>query len=90
MKAVHMNIFGRVQGVWFRASTQETAARLGLTGWVKNTIDGAVEVYAQGEDDAVDRLLSWCYQGPPGAHVDRIDFNEIKADDSLHGFSIRY
>ena len=90
MKAVHLSIFGRVQGVWYRANTQETAQRLGLTGWVRNTMDGAVEVHAQGEDDAVDSLLAWCHEGPPGARVERIDVNEADLDSSLRGFTIRY
>jgi acylphosphatase len=90
MVAMHMKIFGRVQGVWFRANTQEAAQRHGLTGWVRNTPDGAVEVHAQGEHEAVDNLLSWCYQGPPGARVDKIDFKQTSVDDSLRGFSIRY
>ena len=91
MMAMHMKIFGRVQGVWFRASTQEAAQRLGLRGWVRNTPDGAVEIHAQGENEAVDKLLSWCYQGPPGARVDKIDCRETPVvDDALDGFSIRY
>lgn len=90
MKALHMKIYGRVQGVWFRANTQGTAQSLGLNGWVRNTSDGAVEVHAQGEGDAVDKLLSWCYQGPPGARVDKIDCVNTNLDKSLQGFSIRY
>lgn len=90
MKALHMKIYGRVQGVWFRANTQGTAQGLGLIGWVRNTFDGAVEVHAQGEDGAVDNFLSWCYQGPPGARVDRIDFKETDPDKSLKGFRILY
>ena len=87
---MHMKIFGRVQGVWFRASTQEAAQRLGLIGWVRNTPDGAVEVHAQGEHEAVDNLLSWCYQGPPGARVEKIDCRKTPVNDALGGFSIRY
>ena len=90
MVAMRMKIFGRVQGVWFRANTQQAAQRLSLTGWVMNTPDGAVEVHAQGGHDAVDELLSWCYQGPPGARVDKIDFRQAQVDESLRGFSIRY
>ena len=90
MVAMHMKIFGRVQGVWFRANTQQAAQRLGLTGWVRNTPDGAVEVHAQGKHEAVDELLSWCHQGPPGARVDKIDFRQAQVDESLRGFSIRY
>jgi len=90
MQSLHMKIFGRVQGVWFRAHTQKEAQRLGLAGWVRNTPDGAVEVLVQGKRGAVEDLLSWCYQGPPGARVDKIDYNETPVDDALEGFSIRY
>ena len=54
MKALHVTICGIVQGVWFRANTREQAQRLGVSGWVRNTPDGAVEAQGQGEDDAVD------------------------------------
>lgn len=90
MKALHIKIHGRVQGVWFRANTQQTAQRLGLAGWVRNMPDGGVEVPVQGSRDAVNELLSWCHQGPPGARVDRVDFEEGGVDDALTGFTIRY
>jgi len=90
MQSLHMKIFGRVQGVWFRAHTQKEAQRLGLAGWVRNTPDGAVEVHVQGDQGPVEDLLSWCYQGPPGARVDKIDYNKTPVDDALEGFSIRY
>lgn len=90
MKAVHLYISGRVQGVWYRKNTQETAHRLGLMGWVRNMEDGAVEVHAQGEDACVYALISWCYKGPPCARVDRIDVTEAIYDESLKGFSIRF
>ena len=69
MKALHLMIHGRVQGVWFRASTQETARQFKIKGWVRNTPDGNVEAHIQGEESSVDKMLSWCSQGPPGARV---------------------
>ncbi len=90
MKALHIKIYGRVQGVWFRANTQQTAQRLGLAGWVRNRPDGGVEVHVQGSRDDVNELLSWCHQGPPGARVDRVDFEEVGMDGALTGFTIRY
>jgi acylphosphatase len=71
---VHLKIHGRVQGVYFRASTLEQARRLGLTGWVMNCPDSSVEVVAEGERDQLEKLVRWCRTGPPGAQV-----NEVRA-----------
>ena len=70
---VHCMIHGRVQGVYFRASTQEQALRLGLTGWVRNTSDDTVELVAEGDQIPLQRLVDWCQHGPSGAHVMRVD-----------------
>ncbi|HIJ82767.1 MAG: acylphosphatase [Magnetococcales bacterium] len=69
----HLIIHGRVQGVWYRASTQKQAAHLGVSGWVKNRPDGTVEVQVTGRPENVAALIDWCHQGPPGAHVERIE-----------------
>jgi acylphosphatase len=61
-----------VQGVSFRYETVRRATRSGVTGWVRNTSDGAVELEAQGHPDAVDALLQWAESGPPGARVERL------------------
>lgn len=90
MKALHLTIYGRVQGVWFRASTREQAQRFGASGWVRNKADGSVEVFTQGSRQSVDRLLEWCRQGPQGAYVERVDVEEAIPDDEIEGFSIRY
>ncbi len=63
------SVTGRVQGVWFRAATQRQALDLGLTGYAVNRSDGAVEVLACGEREAVDQLHGWLWQGPPAARV---------------------
>ena len=65
MKTVHLYVSGRVQGVFFRHYTQEKARKLDLYGWVRNLADGRVEILAQGEDIAVDELVSWSYNGSP-------------------------
>ncbi|MCD6280699.1 MAG: acylphosphatase [Deltaproteobacteria bacterium] len=90
MKSLHVTISGRVQGVWFRASTREEALKLGVNGWVRNTPDGCVEVFMQGSEDAVDRLLAWCYHGPPGARVDDVQVKATSPRDDIDGFSIKY
>jgi len=64
---------GRVQGVYFRASALREARRLGLTGWVANRPDGAVELVAEGEEDQVKDLLAWTQHGPSTARVEKVD-----------------
>lgn len=90
MKALHITIYGIVQGVWFRATTREQAQRLGVIGWVRNTPDGAVEALMQGDDGPVDALLAWCSQGPPGARVEKITAVEVEPDEGIQGFRILY
>ena len=69
---VRLIIEGRVQGVWFRDSTRREAHRLGVSGWVRNTLDGAVEVLAEGPEARVRELAKWCHHGPPSASVTRV------------------
>ncbi|MEO5350271.1 MAG: acylphosphatase [Magnetococcus sp. YQC-3] len=71
-----LHIFGRVQGVYYRASTQQEAERLGLTGWVKNRPDGSVEAEVHGASSAVTALIAWCQHGPPGARVERVEVTD--------------
>ena len=72
MKQMHLLIRGRVQGVFFRASTQREARRLGLSGWVKNRSDGAVEVLVEGEESSLRQLCMWAERGPSTARVDDV------------------
>lgn len=69
MSGARFRISGRVQGVFFRASTREQALRLGLTGHARNLADGTVEVLAFGAPAALDQLEQWLWQGPPAAQV---------------------
>ena len=73
LKRIHLVVRGRVQGVYFRASAQREARQLGLTGWVKNRNDGAVELVAEGEEDQVKDFLAWSQQGPSTARVDKVE-----------------
>lgn len=73
LKQVQLFVRGRVQGVFFRASAQREAKRLGLTGWVKNRPDGAVELVAEGEEDQLKELIGWANRGPSNARVERVD-----------------
>ena len=76
LRRVHAFVSGRVQGVWFRGSTQREAESRGLVGWVRNLPDGRVELVAQGPSEAVERLLAWARHGPPTARVDDLTFEE--------------
>ena len=73
LKQVQVIVRGRVQGVYFRASTQREAKRLGLTGWVKNRPDGNIEVLAEGEEEGLKDLIAWANKGPSAARVERVD-----------------
>jgi acylphosphatase len=73
VKQVQCVVLGRVQGVFFRASAQREAKRLGLTGWVRNRPDGSVELLAEGEDESLRDFIGWVQRGPTSARVDRVD-----------------
>ncbi len=73
LKQVHIRVRGRVQGVFFRASTQREARRLGLTGWVRNRNDASVELVAEGEETGIKDLIGWAQHGPSAARVERVD-----------------
>ena len=72
-KRIHLTIRGRVQGVFFRASAQREARRLGITGWVRNRPDGTIELCAEGDEDSIKELSSWANHGPSAARVDHVD-----------------
>ncbi len=88
-KQIHLLISGKVQGVWYRASTREKAGQLGLTGWVRNLPDGRVEAVAEGEVTALEELIAWCRQGPPAARVSDVAVTWQDATDDFDGFTVR-
>ena len=73
MKRVDIRVTGRVQGVFFRVSTQEAAQDLGIRGTVRNERGGAVFIEAEGEEEDLERFVDWCRRGPPAARVDELD-----------------
>ena len=81
-------IRGRVQGVGYRWWARGEARRLGLSGWVRNRQDGAVEVLAAGAPAAVERLIQLCREGPTAATVTQIELGEA-SDDGVEGFEVR-
>lgn len=72
-KRIHLTIRGRVQGVFFCASAQREARRLGISGWVRNKPDGTIELCAEGDEDSIKELSSWANHGPSAARVDHVD-----------------
>jgi acylphosphatase len=81
-------VSGYVQGVSYRASTATEARRLGLVGWVKNRVDGTVELEVEGEAEVVARLLAWCEHGPPAARVAGVAVEELAGRGSEREFVI--
>jgi acylphosphatase len=69
---VNLLVMGKVQGVFFRASTLEQAQSLNLTGWVQNIPDGSVEIVAEGQRYALEQLAEWAKHGPPSAEVEHV------------------
>ena len=78
MASKHIVVHGRVQGVFFRQSAQDTAGDLGVAGWVRNRDDGSVEMVVEGEDDAVERMISWAHEGPSHAQVTGVDVTDTE------------
>lgn len=83
----HVWVSGRVQGVFFRAATAETARAHGVGGWVRNLPDGRVEAVFEGPADSVDALVAWCRRGPEHAVVDDVEVAE-EAPEHVRGFSV--
>ena len=79
---------GRVQGVWFRGSTEAEARAAGVAGWVRNRPDGSVEAVFEGPPEAVERLLAFCRRGPRAARVDTVEEVE-EAPEGLTDFRVR-
>lgn len=87
--AARFLVSGKVQGVFFRASTRDQALRLGLRGHAKNLPDGRVEVLAVGAGDAIDALERWLHQGPPMARVERVERNTAAEESAGGVFVVR-
>ncbi len=85
MKCIRCNVSGRVQGVFYRASTRQKALELGICGWALNLPDGSVEVVACGEEASLERLLAWLEVGPPHARVEKVGWVDID-EQVVEGF----
>jgi acylphosphatase len=82
MSAARFFISGKVQGVWFRASTGERAREMDLRGYARNLTDGRVEVLAAGDAAAIDALADWLHQGPPQAQVETVSREEAREKEA--------
>jgi acylphosphatase len=88
--AARVTIGGRVQGVAYRWSMQEAAARRGVRGWVRNQPDGTVAAYIEGRREAVEATITWCRQGPAVARVTQVDVTWGSPEGGPAHFEIRY
>jgi acylphosphatase len=87
---VRVVVEGRVQGVYFRAQTQDMALSLGLNGWVKNRGDGSVEALFEGDRDRVEQMIQWCHRGPSHARVTAVRPTWEEYSGEFKEFSINY
>jgi acylphosphatase len=88
MKHFNIRVSGRVQGVFFRASTKEQADKLAVKGFVRNEINGDVYIEAEGDEKQLQEFLNWCKRGPSSAHVDNLEIQESETR-SYTGFEVR-
>jgi len=86
----HVFVSGMVQGVFFRYETRRLAIRSGVSGWVRNLLDGRVEAVFEGEKENVERLVEFCRRGPPGARVTRVEVLWEDYKGEFEGFRTRY
>jgi acylphosphatase len=88
-KRVHVYVSGRVQGVYYRATTRDEATERDVDGWVRNLDDGRVEAVFEGESDAVEEMVDFCYEGTSMANVSTVDVEE-EEPEGLDGFEVRW
>ncbi len=86
----HVIVSGLVQGVYFRDSTRRKARESGVTGWVRNRLDGCVEAVLEGERGDVERVVEWTRHGPPGAVVESVDVDWQEYRGEFGAFEIRW
>ena len=79
---------GRVQGVYFRVSTAQTATELGIKGHVENLMDGTVRIVAEGTTENLKKLIEWCGEGPPRAKVESVEFEWLSPEGGFIDFRI--
>ncbi|RYZ00089.1 MAG: acylphosphatase [Chitinophagaceae bacterium] len=88
MRTVKIQVTGKVQGVFYRATARGIADGLQLAGWIRNRADGAVEALVQGPEEQVAAFIEWCHQGPDAAEVEEVAVQELPTDPSLTSFEV--
>ncbi len=88
VRRIHAIVTGRVQGVSYRASTASEARRLGVVGWVRNRSDGSVELEAEGPEDKISELVSWCEKGPPSSRVSGVAIDDLPPTGKDTSFAV--
>ncbi len=90
MLAFYIKVSGRVQGVGFRYSARKAALKFGISGWVRNSHDGSVEILCEGEENRINKFLSWLEMGPPGSNVSGIEKKAVVYRGHYTSFSIEF
>ena len=90
MQTIKIKVEGDVQGVFFRQSAQEKATELGIKGTVKNCNDDSVEIVATGSKEQLDKLVAWCWEGPPRAAVRNVITQDLSLQQFYNFSIIRY
>lgn len=90
MKAFHAIVTGKVQGVWFRDSTCKEASKLNVIGWVRNLADGTVEVWAEGDESDLRKLVDWLHVGAPRSKVDNVAVEWTESTGEYSQFEMRF
>lgn len=85
---VHLRIFGRVQGVFFRGTAKAEADKLGLVGWARNIDDGSVEILAVGDKAKLEEFIKWCIDGPEMAKVDKVEEDWTQGQEDFGSFEV--
>jgi len=88
-RRVHVYVSGRVQGVYYRATTRDKASEHGVDGWVRNLDDGRVEAVFEGDPDAVEEMVEFCYEGSEMASVSTVEVSE-EEPAGVDGFEVRW
>lgn len=88
MVRVSINIYGQVQGVFFRQSAKQEAEKLGIVGFVKNNVDGSVGIEAEGDEKVLKEFISWCKKGPTSANVKKVEVKWGKTTKDYETFEI--
>ena len=87
MPTLHLIIIGKVQGVFYRATAGKMAKQWNISGWVRNTKDGHVEVVASGNDEQLNSFVNWCKTGPSLARVDQVEIEQTE-EQRFEGFEV--